>query len=97
MSGSARMSDEVGGTGQALRSGQQVGEDVAQGAGLVIGAHERDLGAGKIKDPGADGMAFGGVGVKQALGGVAVGDGGEFPAQVVGVAETEVEALSAER
>ncbi len=82
---------------RAVGRGREVGDHPAQGTGVRVGAHHRDLGAGPVEHPGADRMPFGGVGVEESDGCPAADDQGELPAQVHRVTDTEVEALAAER
>nr|WP_035736700.1 hypothetical protein [Glycomyces arizonensis] len=73
----------------------EIGHRLAQGGGVLIDAPERGLGAGVLEDAGGYRVAFGVVGVEQRLGGPAVDDCGEFPAQVDHVLHAGAQALAA--
>ena len=73
---------------------QQFGHDLPERLVTVVGATECDRRHGVVQHPGADRMAFGVVGVEEALGRRRVDHLGQLPSEVHGVLHPGVEALT---
>src|SRR5471032_3639399 len=83
--------------GRAIARVDEVTEDGFERARTPAGPHDGDLRARPVEYPRADRMAFGRVGIEQAVRRVVTDGRRQLPAQVYGVAQPEVQALAAER
>jgi len=79
------------------RQTEQVGGDGAQRVVLPSGFDQRCLRLGHLQDGRSDRVTLLVVAVEQRVGRAAVEDGGQFPAQVHGVLDAEVQPLPADR
>ncbi len=81
--------------GRAVTRIDQVAYDGSERAGAR--SHQRDLGPRPVENARTDRMSLCGVAIEQVIGGIASDGSGEFPSEVHGVSEPEVQALSAQR
>ncbi|GAA2730433.1 hypothetical protein GCM10010360_11720 [Streptomyces nogalater] len=91
----ADQAGQVGAGVAGVRRVDQLAEDLAQRLDVRAAEQRGRLGADGAQHPLADGVPLGVVRVQQAVGGPAPDLGGELPAEVGRVLETEVEGLSA--
>ncbi|GAA2676066.1 hypothetical protein Apa02nite_003500 [Actinoplanes palleronii] len=82
--------------GQRCRVGE-LGEDLAQRGHVLVRHEQHPLRPGGLQDPGGDRVPLGVVAVQQLVAGLAADHLGELPAQVEGVLQTQVEALTTGR
>jgi len=76
---------------------EELGHDVAQGLGAIVGTHERDLRHRGAQHTGGDRVSLGMVGIQQAVRSCEVDDLRQLPAEIHGVLDTDVEALPTHR
>ena len=89
--------DTLGKIGRSGPCLNQFSCDLAHRPPVWLGTHQSDLSSRPFERPGADRVALRGVRVEQVFRGPALDDGGEFPAKIHRVAQTQIHALPAKR